>query len=98
MCSKHGYSITSLAVASSASGTVRPSALAALRLITNSNSVGACGRASRLEDELASNGGHDASRAHTRRSLEAACSTVLVASLAAEIARVGEAVRHITLQ
>ena len=36
------HSITSLAVASSDGGTVRPSALAALRLMTNSNFVGAC--------------------------------------------------------
>jgi len=35
------YSITSSAVASSLSGTVRPSALAVLRLITSSNLVGA---------------------------------------------------------
>jgi hypothetical protein len=34
------YSITSSAVASSDEGTVRPSALAALRLITSSNLVG----------------------------------------------------------
>ena len=35
------YSITSSAVASSVGGTVRPSALAVLRLITNWNFVGA---------------------------------------------------------
>ena len=34
------YSITSSALASSEGGTVRPSALAVLRLITNSNLVG----------------------------------------------------------
>jgi len=34
---KNAYSITSLAVASRAGGTVRPSSLAVLRLITNSN-------------------------------------------------------------
>jgi hypothetical protein len=46
-CSKqHLYSITSSARASSEGGTVRPSALAVLRLITSSNLVGACtGRA-----------------------------------------------------
>jgi hypothetical protein len=36
------HSITSLALANSAGGTVRPSALAVLRLITNSYLVGAC--------------------------------------------------------
>src|SRR5512132_2270708 len=36
------YSITSLALASSVVGTVRPSAFAVLRLITNSYLVGAC--------------------------------------------------------
>ena len=36
------YSITSSALASSDGGTVRPSALAVLRLITSSNLVGAC--------------------------------------------------------
>ena len=43
MCSKqHLYSITSSARASSDGGTVRPSALAVLRLITSSYLVGAC--------------------------------------------------------
>jgi hypothetical protein len=36
------HSITSSAVASSAGGTVRPSAFAVLRLITSSNLVGCC--------------------------------------------------------
>jgi hypothetical protein len=40
-CSKqHLYSITSVALVSSAGGTSRPSAFAVLRLITNSNLVG----------------------------------------------------------
>ena len=38
--SKNRYSITSSAVASRVGGTVRPNALAVLRLITNSNLVG----------------------------------------------------------
>jgi len=37
-----GYSITSSAMARSVGGTVRPKVLAVLRLITNSNLVGAC--------------------------------------------------------
>ena len=42
-CSKqHHYSITSSAMASSDGGTVRPSALAVLRLMTNSYLVGVC--------------------------------------------------------
>ena len=41
---KDGYSITSSASASSVGGTVRPSALAVLRLITNSNLVGCMDR------------------------------------------------------
>jgi len=41
-CNKIRYSITSPALASSDGGTVRPSALAVLRLITNSYLVGAC--------------------------------------------------------
>ena len=42
-CNKEDrYSINSLARASTAGGIVRPSALAVLRLITNSNLVGAC--------------------------------------------------------
>ena len=36
------YSITSSALARSDGGTVRPSALAVLRFMTNSNLVGAC--------------------------------------------------------
>src|SRR3954470_23953941 len=39
---QHSYSITSSARASSVDGTVMPSALAVLRLITNSYLVGAC--------------------------------------------------------
>src|SRR5215813_8730085 len=38
----YSHSITLSAVASSVSGTVRPSAFAVLRLITNSNFVGCC--------------------------------------------------------
>jgi hypothetical protein len=39
---RHHYSMTSSALVSSASGTVRPSALAVLRLMTSSSFVACC--------------------------------------------------------
>jgi hypothetical protein len=62
------YSITSSAMASSDGGTVRPSALAVLRLITSSNLVGCCtGRSAGFSPRVIYGNGHSQPEQRRRR-------------------------------